>query len=140
MCRLVGTGAGWPYSMCKLNILGLACLPCRSISWNYCILDEGHIIKNPKAKVWFADKHTHTHTHTHTRTHARMHTHTHTHTHTQRCTYLYHLSAYSSHEIFTNSSKITKAVKELKSNHRLILTGTPIQVSVLTGTVVRPCD
>ena len=23
----------------------------RSIIWNYCILDEGHIIKNPKSKV-----------------------------------------------------------------------------------------
>lgn len=41
--------------------------------WNYCILDEGHIIKNGK-------------------------------------------------------TKITKAIKTLKSNHRLILSGTPIQV------------
>jgi len=24
----------------------------RSVSWNYCILDEGHIIKNTKTKVW----------------------------------------------------------------------------------------
>jgi TATA-binding protein-associated factor len=44
----------------------------RSISWNYCVLDEGHIIKNPKAKI-------------------------------------------------------TKSTKELQSNYRLILTGTPIQ-------------
>lgn len=43
------------------------------ISWNYCILDEGHIIKNSK-------------------------------------------------------SKITSAVKQLKAQHRLVLSGTPIQV------------
>lgn len=46
------------------------------ISWNYCVLDEGHLIKNPKAKV-------------------------------------------------------TQAVKRLPSNHRLILSGTPIQNNVL---------
>ncbi|CAO3616747.1 unnamed protein product [Cunninghamella echinulata] len=44
--------------------------------WNYCILDEGHIIKNGK-------------------------------------------------------TKITKAIKSIKSNHRLILSGTPIQNNVL---------
>lgn len=43
------------------------------ILWNYCILDEGHIIKNAK-------------------------------------------------------SKVTLAVKQLKAQHRLILSGTPIQV------------
>ncbi|CAN6448955.1 unnamed protein product [Victoria cruziana] len=48
----------------------------RSILWNYCILDEGHIIKNSK-------------------------------------------------------SKITCAVKQLRADHRLILTGTPIQNNVL---------
>ncbi|OBZ85747.1 hypothetical protein A0J61_06204 [Choanephora cucurbitarum] len=47
-----------------------------AITWNYCILDEGHIIKNGK-------------------------------------------------------TKITKAIKTLKSNHRLILSGTPIQNNVL---------
>lgn len=46
------------------------------INWNYCVLDEGHLIKNPKAKV-------------------------------------------------------TQAVKRLMSNHRLILSGTPIQNNVL---------
>ncbi|KAI8381200.1 uncharacterized protein BYT42DRAFT_598127 [Radiomyces spectabilis] len=46
------------------------------ITWNYCILDEGHIIKNGK-------------------------------------------------------TKITKAIKTIKSNHRLILSGTPIQNNVL---------
>ncbi|OZJ02562.1 hypothetical protein BZG36_04331 [Bifiguratus adelaidae] len=46
------------------------------IDWNYCILDEGHIIKNGK-------------------------------------------------------TKITKAVKSIKANHRLILSGTPIQNNVL---------
>lgn len=46
------------------------------ISWNYCVLDEGHLIKNPKAKV-------------------------------------------------------TQAVKRLGANHRLILSGTPIQNNVL---------
>ncbi|KAF2160445.1 hypothetical protein M409DRAFT_29068 [Zasmidium cellare ATCC 36951] len=46
------------------------------INWNYCVLDEGHLIKNPKAKV-------------------------------------------------------TIAVKRLASNHRLILSGTPIQNNVL---------
>ncbi|EGS20784.1 helicase-like protein [Thermochaetoides thermophila DSM 1495] len=45
-------------------------------NWNYCVLDEGHLIKNPKAKI-------------------------------------------------------TLAVKRLTSNHRLILTGTPIQNNVL---------
>lgn len=45
-----------------------------NLSWNYCILDEGHIIKNSK-------------------------------------------------------SKITSAVKQLKAEHRLILSGTPIQVA-----------
>eukprot|EP00058_Branchiostoma_floridae_P013864 XP_002599352.1 hypothetical protein BRAFLDRAFT_64295 [Branchiostoma floridae] len=44
----------------------------RTIQWNYCILDEGHIIKNGK-------------------------------------------------------TKISKAVKQLQANHRLILSGTPIQ-------------
>ena len=46
------------------------------ISWNYCVLDEGHLIKNPKAKV-------------------------------------------------------TLALKRLISNHRLVLSGTPIQNNVL---------
>ncbi|KAL5706990.1 btaf1 RNA polymerase II [Ranunculus cassubicifolius] len=46
------------------------------VVWNYCILDEGHIIKNPK-------------------------------------------------------SKITGAVKQLKAEHRLLLSGTPIQNNVL---------
>ncbi|OAA33193.1 hypothetical protein AAL_00658 [Moelleriella libera RCEF 2490] len=45
-------------------------------SWNYVVLDEGHLIKNPKAKI-------------------------------------------------------SQAVKKLASNHRLILTGTPIQNNVL---------
>lgn len=47
-----------------------------SIKWNYCILDEGHIIKNGK-------------------------------------------------------TKLAKAIKQLTANHRLILTGTPIQNNVL---------
>lgn len=47
-----------------------------AISWNYCVLDEGHLIKNPKAKI-------------------------------------------------------TLSVKRLISNHRLILSGTPIQNNVL---------
>lgn len=46
------------------------------ITWNYCVLDEGHLIKNPKAKI-------------------------------------------------------SQAVKKLISNHRLILSGTPIQNNVL---------
>ena len=46
------------------------------INWNYCVLDEGHLIKNPKAKI-------------------------------------------------------TLAVKHILSNHRLILSGTPIQNNVL---------
>ena len=28
----------------------------RPISWNYCVLDEGHLIKNPKAKITLAVK------------------------------------------------------------------------------------
>ncbi|KAI9708364.1 MAG: TATA-binding protein-associated factor mot1 [Bogoriella megaspora] len=47
-----------------------------SQNWNYCVLDEGHLIKNSK-------------------------------------------------------TKLTEAVKRLKSNHRLILSGTPIQNNVL---------
>lgn len=47
-----------------------------ALNWNYCVLDEGHLIKNPAAKT-------------------------------------------------------TLAVKILKSNHRLILSGTPIQNNVL---------
>lgn len=47
-----------------------------SVIWNYCILDEGHIIKNGK-------------------------------------------------------TKLSKAVKSVQANHRLILTGTPIQNNVL---------
>lgn len=47
-----------------------------AITWNYCILDEGHIIKNGK-------------------------------------------------------TKLSKAIKTLHANHRLILTGTPIQNNVL---------
>ena len=46
------------------------------LSWNYCVLDEGHLIKNPRAKT-------------------------------------------------------TLAVKRINSNHRLILSGTPIQNNVL---------
>jgi TATA-binding protein-associated factor len=46
------------------------------LNWNYCVLDEGHQIKNPKTKT-------------------------------------------------------TQAVKKMKSNHRLILTGTPIQNNVV---------
>ena len=48
----------------------------RALNYNYCVLDEGHLIKNPKAKV-------------------------------------------------------TIAVKRLNANHRLILSGTPIQNNVL---------
>jgi SNF2 family DNA or RNA helicase len=46
----------------------------QKLLWNYCILDEGHIIKNGK-------------------------------------------------------TKITKAIKSIRADHRLILSGTPIQVS-----------
>jgi len=59
------------YEICRneVELLG-------KIQWNYCVLDEGHLIKNPAAKT-------------------------------------------------------TIAVKQLKSNHRLILSGTPIQNNVL---------
>ena len=59
------------YDICRNDIQVL--LP---LSWNYCVLDEGHLIKNPKAKT-------------------------------------------------------SMAVKRLVSNHRLILSGTPIQNNVL---------
>ncbi|KAF2837780.1 putative TBP associated factor [Patellaria atrata CBS 101060] len=59
------------YDICRNDIDILA-----PLSWNYCVLDEGHLIKNPKAKA-------------------------------------------------------TQAVKRLISNHRLILSGTPIQNNVL---------
>jgi TATA-binding protein-associated factor len=50
----------------------------QKMPWNYCILDEGHIIKNGK-------------------------------------------------------TKITKAIKSIRADHRLILSGTPIQVSKERG-------
>ena len=59
------------YDICRNDIDVFA-----PISWNYCVLDEGHLIKNPKAKT-------------------------------------------------------SMAVKRLASNHRLILSGTPIQNNVL---------
>ncbi len=59
------------YDICRNDVDVL-----EPLNWNYCVLDEGHLIKNPKAKV-------------------------------------------------------TMAVKRLKSNHRLILSGTPIQNNVL---------
>lgn len=59
------------YDICRNDVDVL-----QPINWNYCVLDEGHLIKNPKAKV-------------------------------------------------------TQAVKRLSSNHRLILSGTPIQNNVL---------
>ena len=58
------------YDICRNDIDAIA-----AHNWNYCVLDEGHLIKNPKAKV-------------------------------------------------------TQAVKRLASNHRLILSGTPIQNNV----------
>ncbi|KAI4094720.1 MAG: hypothetical protein L6R37_007185 [Teloschistes peruensis] len=59
------------YEVCRNDIDILA-----PFNWNYCVLDEGHLIKNPRAKT-------------------------------------------------------TLAVKRLASNHRLILSGTPIQNNVL---------
>ncbi|KAL1837909.1 hypothetical protein VTJ49DRAFT_3255 [Mycothermus thermophilus] len=59
------------YDVCRNDIDAI-----EKYSWNYIVLDEGHLIKNPRAKI-------------------------------------------------------TLAVKRLKSNHRLILTGTPIQNNVL---------
>lgn len=59
------------YDVCRNDVDVLA-----PLAWNYCVLDEGHLIKNPKAKI-------------------------------------------------------TTAVKRLQSNHRLILSGTPIQNNVL---------
>ena len=59
------------YEVCRNDIDVLA-----PFNWNYCVLDEGHLIKNPRAKT-------------------------------------------------------TMAVKRLLSNHRLILSGTPIQNNVL---------
>ncbi len=59
------------YDICRNDIDILT-----PLNWNYCVLDEGHLIKNPKAKT-------------------------------------------------------TIAVKRLASNHRLILSGTPIQNNVL---------
>lgn len=59
------------YDVCRNDIDAI-----ERYNWNYVVLDEGHLIKNPKAKI-------------------------------------------------------TQAVKRLASNHRLILTGTPIQNNVL---------
>ena len=70
----------------------------RSITWNYCVLDEGHIIKNTKTKVWTLDI-----------------------AEPYICRFFH---------LFT---QITKAVKQLRANHRLILSGTPIQVRMYNG-------
>lgn len=70
----------------------LHCNVCSKINWNYCILDEGHIIKNSKTKV--SDV----------------------------------LLSFCFYVVC--ESKITKAVKQLRANHRLILSGTPVQVRV----------
>ena len=59
------------YDICRNDVDILAAL-----DWNYCVLDEGHLIKNPKAKI-------------------------------------------------------SVAAKRIKSTHRLILSGTPIQNNVL---------
>ncbi|CCX05040.1 Similar to Probable helicase mot1; acc. no. O43065 [Pyronema omphalodes CBS 100304] len=59
------------YDICRNDIEQIS-----KLSWNYCVLDEGHIIKNSKAKL-------------------------------------------------------TQAVKRVVANHRLILSGTPIQNNVL---------
>jgi TATA-binding protein-associated factor len=59
------------YDVCRNDVDVL-----QPLRWNYCVLDEGHLIKNPKAKT-------------------------------------------------------SVAVKSLSSNHRLILSGTPIQNNVL---------
>jgi len=59
------------YDICRNDIEQIA-----KLNWNYCVLDEGHIIKNSKAKL-------------------------------------------------------TQAVKRVAANHRLILSGTPIQNNVL---------
>jgi len=59
------------YDICRNDIEQMS-----KLSWNYCVLDEGHIIKNSKAKL-------------------------------------------------------TQAVKRVVANHRLILSGTPIQNNVL---------
>lgn len=59
------------YEVCRNDVAVLS-----PLNWNYCVLDEGHLIKNPKAKT-------------------------------------------------------SMAVKSLKSYHRLILSGTPIQNNVL---------
>jgi TATA-binding protein-associated factor len=59
------------YDICRNDIEQIA-----KLNWNYCVLDEGHIIKNSKAKL-------------------------------------------------------TQAVKRVVANHRLILSGTPIQNNVL---------
>lgn len=59
------------YEVVRNDIAGL-----QGVNWHYCILDEGHIIKNAK-------------------------------------------------------TKLTKSVKQIRANHRLILSGTPIQNNVL---------
>lgn len=59
------------YDICRNDVENIG-----GFNWNYCVLDEGHIIKNSKAKL-------------------------------------------------------TQAVKRIRANHRLILSGTPIQNNVL---------
>lgn len=78
----------------------------RSIRWNYCILDEGHIIKNGKTKVCVLKK---------------------------SCKLYFHFCKSKRNALLTNelSWQSSKAIKQLIANHRLILSGTPIQNNVL---------
>lgn len=75
-CRLRASLMNYDVIILSYDIIRNDIEELQTLNWNYCILDEGHIIKNGK-------------------------------------------------------TKITKAIKSLKSNHRLILSGTPIQVCII---------
>ena len=88
------------YATYKAHANDCQCICCRTVDWNYCVLDEGHIIKNAKTKVSPSLESTVT------------------------------ISPQVNVSHFYQL-QITKSIKQLRCNHRLILTGTPIQVLCL---------
>ena len=120
----MGASAGWLCLMCVLYILYVQCIR-RSApsSVQVYLLELLHLGRRTHHQEPKSKGVRYMHAHTLSLSLSLSLTHTHTHTHYSPCVLL---------EIVFQLFyfKITRAVKELKSNHRLILTGTPIQVSV----------
>lgn len=98
--RLRGISNQYNLIVASYDIVRKDCDFFSSVKWNYCILDEGHIIKNDKTKVK---------------------------------TYFILLGSRLNPVwlIMKIIFQISKAIKRLVANHRLILSGTPIQNNVL---------